>query len=213
MDDYHRMIYDWGFLETKFKGTCPLCNRQLENLDYHIYAQCTEIHNLRKAYSMHMYNELSSVYMKQNLVHDLKFAQEVVKWLRCFDINMTQQWWEIFSGANVVRANQLQHGYNIHKLTQPQTTFLFKLKARIMSYVSMIHRITDRPHVAKTYFNKYKKALCTVREWFPQILKNRIEWRFFAKQNKLNRNDIIVFTDGSFKEFQTKNAYPRSTSW
>ena len=98
IDNYHRMIYDFGHWHNKFHGTCPLCSmRNVENADYHIIAKCTRIMHIRNNYFRRVYNDLAQIYTKPNKVHDLKFAQEVVKWLRGISTGFVDQWWQVAS--------------------------------------------------------------------------------------------------------------------
>ena len=200
------MIYDFGHLHDKFHGTCPSCSmKNIENTDYHIIATCTRIMHIRNNYFRRVYNDLAQIYTKPNKVHDLKFAQEVVKWLRGISTGFVDQWWQVASGANVLRAGKLTHGYNIDKITGQQRTFLYKLKAHVMIFINMVTNIVKRPNTIPKYYSLYKEVF--IREWFPQIIKTKIEWEFFKRQNNLGEDDIIIYTDGSFKEFKDGNKY------
>ena len=141
--------------------------------------------------------------MTPNQTQEVDFASKIIDTINNHR-QQKQKFWKIICGANCwIKSKNNAHnkfGFsnNWKKLLQKQYKIMWTLQASIIKWVSTVQLVYKNPQVRKKYLKKYKYT--RNNSWYPQSFMNIKDLDAWLLKIQANKNDILVFTDGSFSE-------------
>ena len=205
---HFELFYAFRSLKQETHNQCNLCKQSIDcTIEKHVILYCIKLRAMRMRFWGIAQNNLAKLFDKPGNCYSMEYSINVMKVISKHK-DKQEKLWRLFAGANCWKTphrnspkgtkKDFNYRNKWKKILKPKFKFNWNLFAILAKWTSLAKSMYKTPNTIRKHLKKYKYKLMNL--WFPRIIKNNKQLKHFYKSIDVNKNDIIVFTDGSFKE-------------